>query len=153
MCSWEIIMLKYLFAAIIIIVLVIVNVLRNKISKDTLFVLKTVLIVILLEVTVFNINSYRTDLGNLKYTEFTGDELKEITLNTLEDTKYVSIENLNTKVKSIYLELSNLEENQVIDYDITYADESTSNRYLASKNYCQDVEKTKYSTISLSRRL
>ena len=54
------------------------------------------------------------------------------------------------KVKSIYIRLENLEENQVVDYDIYYADESTSNRYLASKNYFQDLEKTKYATIALS---
>lgn len=82
-----------------------------------------------------------------------GDELSEKVSFTTDNTQYIFIENINAKVKSIYLELENLEEYQSVDYDIFYSDKSTSNRYLASKNYCQDVEKTKYSCIALSRRL
>ena len=79
--------------------------------------------------------------------------MSEIINYSLENSQYISIENLNFKVKSIYLEMDGLEKNQVVDYDIYYSDNSTSNRYLATKNYFQDVEKTKYTCISLSRKL
>lgn len=146
-------MLKYIFAAIIVFLLFIVNVMKNKMSRDYLFILKTVFIVLLLEVTVFNINSYRTDFGSLKYEYFYEDTIHENTNITTDNTQYVFLKDINTRVKSVYVELSGLDENQVVDYDIFYSDSSTSNRFLASKNYCQDVDKTKYSTISLSRRL
>ena len=146
-------MLKYIFAAIITTLLFVVNILRDKLSKDTLFILRTVFIILLLEVTIFNINSYRTDFGNLEYMQLVKDEISEITNYTTDNTQYVSIENIDKKVKSVYIELDNLEKNQIVEYDLYYSDRSTSNRYLASKSYFQDVEKTKYSTISLSRRL
>lgn len=46
--------------------------------------------------------------------------------------------------------MNGLNDNQVVDYDIFYSDESTSKRFLASNNYFEDVSKTKYSVISLS---
>lgn len=146
-------MLKYFFAAIIIFLVFVVNVIKNKIYKNILFILKMVLIVLFLEVTVFNINSYRTDFGKQKYIDFYGNDLEEKINLTTEETQYIFIDNLNTKVKSIYLELGKLEDDEVVDYDIFYSDKSTSERYLASKTYCQDVDKTKYSVVSLSRRL
>ena len=146
-------MLKYSLIAILISALVVMHVLKNKLSNHNLFIFKTILIIALLEVTVFNINAYRADFGNGKYLQFSGDDLTKITSMTLENTQYISIDELHTKVKSIYLQLDGLEQNQVVDYDIYYADQSTSKRYLASKNYCESVKKTKYSVVSLSRRL
>ena len=147
-------MLKYFLTITIILLFIILrNIKKIKSNTDISFILKTVLIVLFLEVTVFNINSYRTDFGSIKYMRFYGNELSEKIEERTDDTQYISLDNLNTKVKSIYLELSDLEENQVIDYDVFYSDKSTSNRYLASKNYCQDVDKTKYFVISLSRKL
>ena len=129
------------------------SILKNKLSKRSLFIVKTILMVLLLEITIFNINAYRTRFGKWKYMQFSESELEEITDKTLGSKQYISIDNLNIKVKSIYLKLDGLEENQVVDYDIYYSDQSTSNRYLASKNYFEDVEKTKYSVVSLSRKL
>ena len=63
-------MLKYLLAAIIVFIFLIINIFKNKISKNKLFIFKTVLIVLFLEVTIFNINSYRTDFGNTKVLGF-----------------------------------------------------------------------------------
>lgn len=146
-------MLKYLFALTIILMLIALRTLKNKMSKGILFILKTVLIVFLLEVTIFNINSYRTDFGKLKYIDYYGENLNKNVSKTTNNTQYISLDNLNTNVKSIYLELDGLEEKQVVDYDIFYSDESTSKRYLASKNYFQGVDKTKYSVISLSRKM
>ena len=147
-------MLKYFLTITIILLFIILrNIKKIKSNTDISFILKTVLIVLFLEVTVFNINSYRTDFGSIKYMRFYGNELSEKIEERTDDTQYISLDNLNTKVKSIYLELSGLEKNQVVDYDIFYSDKGTSNRYLASKNYCQDVDKTKYSAISLSRKL
>ena len=129
------------------------SILKNKLSKRSLFIVKTILMVLLLEITIFNINAYRTRFGKWKYMQFSESELEEITDKTLGSKQYISIDNLNIKVKSIYLKLDGLEENQVVDYDIYYSDQSTSNRYLASKSYFEDVEKTKYSVVSLSRKL
>ena len=89
----------------------------------------------------------------MKYIDFYGDELNQRIEERTDGSRYINLDNLNTKIKSIYIELDGLEKNQVVDYDIFYSDESTSNRYLASKNYCQYVDKTKYSVISLSRKL
>lgn len=144
-------MLKYLFALIIILIFSFLKIAKPKISKGILFTLKTILIVLFLEVTVFNINSYRTDFGKTKVIGYYGEELENRISKTSDNTLYINLDNLNTKVKSIYLELSGLNEKQVVDYDIFYSDNSTSKRYLASKEYCEDVEKTKYSVISLSR--
>ena len=146
-------MLKYFLAAILLILLFLVNVIKDKVNKNILFILKTILIVLFLEVTVFNINSYRTDFGKQKYIDFYGNDLEKRISLTTDETQYIFLDNLNTKVKSIYLELGKLEDDEIVDYDIFYSDRSTSMRYLASKTYCQDVDKTKYSVVSLSRRL
>ena len=113
-------------------------------------IIKIVLIVLILECTIFNINFYRSFFGNYEYKEFLKADLEKSTIVTDSKTQYISIDDLNIKVKSIYIELGELEENEVVDYDLIYSDSSTTTRYLATKNYCQDVEKTKYSTVSLS---
>lgn len=146
-------MLKYFFSAILLILLFLVNVIKDKVNKNILFILKTILIVLFLEVTVFNINSYRTDFGKQKYIDFYGDDLQNNISLTNNETQYIFLDNIDAKVKSIYLELDKLEDDEIVDYDIFYSDRSTSMRYLASKTYCQDVDKTKYCVISLSRRL
>jgi len=89
-------------------------------------------------------------LGNYEYKEFSKIDLEDSIIHLTNGTQYVSIDNLNIKVKSIYIELSGIEENEIVEYDLFYSDDSTTTRYLASKDYCQDVEKTKYSTVSLS---
>lgn len=146
-------MLKYILASIIIICLCVLNFIKNKVSINKYYIIRAILIILFLEFTIFNINSYRTDFGNLKYMQFSEGYISNINNRTTDNTQYISIENLNSKVKSIYIELEGLEENQIVDYDIYYSDNSTSNRYLATKNYFQDVEKTKYTCISLSRKL
>ena len=144
-------MLKYLIAVVLLIVLLILEFFKSKISKKIIYFLKPILIVILLEVTIFNINSYRTDLGNLKYIELNKQDIEKNIQITDEDTQCLVIDNIDLKIKSIYLKLDNLAKNQVVDYNIYYSDESTSTRFLSTKSYCQDVEKTKYSVVSFSR--
>ena len=146
-------MLKYLLALIIVFTFAFLKIGKPKFSRGILFTLKTILIVLFLEVTVFNINSYRTDFGKTKIISYYGEDLENRISKTNDNTLYINLNNLNTKIKSIYVELSDLKEKQVVDYDIFYSDESTSTRFLATKNYCDDVEKTKYSVISLSRGL
>ena len=98
-------MLKYLFALIIILILLYMKFAKPAISSGILFVLKTILIVLFLEVTIFNINSYRTDFGKTKLIGYYGEELKQKITKTDDNTFYINLDNLNTKVKSIYLEL------------------------------------------------
>lgn len=146
-------MLKYLLVAIIITLLLVVKIFKNKISKNIFSILKISLIVLLLETTLFNINSYRLDFLKSKPTGFFEKALSSRTSLTTGNTQYIYLDDLNCKVKSIYLELEGLEEDEVVNYDIFYSDASTSDRYLATKTYCQTVENTKYTVVSLSRRL
>ena len=95
-------MLKYILSAIIVIILIVVNVLKNKISKDILLIVRTVLVILLLETTIFNINSYRVDLGNLKHINFSEGEISEMTNLTPENTQYISIENINFLLEKNY---------------------------------------------------
>ncbi len=146
-------MLKYLLVAIIITLLLVVKIFKNKISKNIFSILKISLIVLLLETTLFNINSYRLDFLKSKPIGFFEKALSSRTSLTTGNTQYIYLDDLNCKVKSIYIELEGLEEDEVVNYDIFYSDASTLDRYLATKTYCQTVEKTKYTVVSLSRRL
>lgn len=145
-------MLKYFLAILIFLAIIVVICIKNKISKRLYFIIKIALIVVLLEATIFNINSYRTDFGKLEYQSFVSSELSEHIQINQDGSQYVYFSDLNSKVKTVYIELSGLDENEVVDYDIIYSDNSTSDRYLATKTYCQEVEKTKYVNCSFSRK-
>lgn len=144
-------MIKYIFIIILILLFILINYFKNKISKDFLFISKTIIIVLFIETTIFNINSYRTDFGKLDFIKYDSQKIYENKDENVEGSQYFTFKNLDKKIKSIYINFDELEENQVIDYDIFYSDKSTINRYLASKSYCDDVDKTKFSSIYLSR--
>ena len=61
------------------------------------------------------------------------------------------LDNLDCRVNSIYIKLENESDRKNVNYDIFYSDETTVSRYLASKTYNENVDKTKYSSIELSR--
>ena len=83
-------MLKYLLALIIVFTFAFLKIGKPKFSRGILFTLKTILIVLFLEVTVFNINSYRTDFGKTKIISYYGEDLENRISKTNDNTLYIN---------------------------------------------------------------
>ena len=93
------------------------------------------LIVVMLELTLFNVNSYRVLSSNSKI-EYAKENLEAI--NTAEDEIYIEIDNINTEVKTIHLELNTLEN---VDYQVFYTDATSSKlKDLPKKKYIMTSE-------------
>ena len=100
------------------------------------------LIVLILETTLFNINSYRIFNDSSKK-EYTQNDFEYI--ETEENITYIEIKNIDTEVKTVKLELDTMES---IDYEILYTDATSSNfRELPIKRYIDDYENSKYIAI------
>jgi len=143
--------MKYILIAFLIIVLFIISVLKKKevLTKNKAFVLKSAIIIFILECSIFNIHSYVMDFSKAQKQEYSDDKLENC-INVLDDgTQFFLVDNLDSKVDTIYLEVEGLEENNLVDYDIGYSDDTTEGRTLARKTYCDDVQKTKYTTVHL----
>ena len=105
------------------------------------------IIAILLEVIVFNITSYYTIFGFNNVKEYTNPEL----LKYDEDYAILKLNNINTKVYSLKLNLKILEDGKTLEYRVAYTDDTSSDyRYLKPKIYVQENEKTKYIPLFLS---
>ena len=103
------------------------------------------LIVVMLELTLFNVNSYRVLSSNSKI-EYAKENLEAI--NTAEDEIYIEIDNINTEVKTIHLELNTLEN---VDYQVFYTDATSSKlKDLPKKKYIMTSEKSQYIPCYLS---
>lgn len=97
------------------------------------------LIVLIVEITLFNINSYRV-LDDSSKKEYTQKDFKYI--ETLDDSIYIKIENIDTEVKTIKLDLDTFES---VDYEVLYTDETSSNlQGVPVKKYINDYENSKY---------
>lgn len=97
------------------------------------------LIVLILEITLFNINSYRVLSDSLKK-EYTQDDFEYV--ETLDGSTYIEIENIDTEIKTVKLELDTFES---VDYEVLYTDTTSSNfKELPSKKYINDYENSKY---------
>lgn len=144
--------MKFAISAILIVLIVIIQILRKKEKlnnkKSTIF--SIVLIVLFLEFTIFNINSYRMNFSKAPSLEYERENLNEIASVSTDGYILISLTDLNLDVKTIYLELENMEEIDVVDYEIFYSDDTTIGRALGSKTYNDFVPKTKYSSIYLS---
>ena len=66
--------------------------------KKSLFII--LLVVLILEITLFNVNSYRV-LNNDSKIEYTKEELEYFETNP-EET-YIEIKNINTEIKTIHI--------------------------------------------------
>lgn len=103
------------------------------------------LIVLILETTLFNINSYRIFNDSSKK-EYTQNDFEYI--ETEENITYIEIKNIDTEVKTVKLELDTMES---IDYEVLYTDATSSNfRELPIKRYIDDYENSKYIATYLS---
>jgi hypothetical protein len=111
--------------------------------KKKLFII--LLIVVILELTLFNINSYRV-LNNNSKKEFTA---KDFTYDeTQEDVTYIEIDNINTEVKTVHIELG-ITGNVI--YRVLYADETSSSlKEMPQKEYVSEYENSKYIPCYLS---
>lgn len=107
--------------------------------------LKILLIVIILEVSIFNFNSYRV-LSNKDKKEFSK---KDITyLQTEEGVTFVKISNVNSEIKTLHIELNNAD---VVNYEFLYTDETSSMLTgTPVKTYVETLENSKYMPCYLS---
>lgn len=104
------------------------------------------LIVVMLELTLFNINSYRVLSSNSKL-EYAKDDFKNVYTDE-EDEIYIEIDNINTEIKTIHLELNTLKN---VDYQVFYTDATSSSlKDLPKKKYIGTSEKSKYIPCYLS---
>ena len=122
---------------------------KLKIGKWAKFIIISTLIVLLLEVTLFNIKFYRTIFNKNEEKIYLSQDFESLHEN---GCYIVYLTELNTEVKSIFIEMEGCDSNKTIDYDIFYSDETSNNRFLATKSYDADVENTKYTTMELSRK-
>lgn len=98
----------------------------------------SILIAIFLELTIFNIKSYRI-LSNRKELTYSFNNVQE----------EIEINNINEDIKTIFVDIDGIED-KTLDYTINYSDETTKNRTLCTKTYYDGNEKTKYTAIFLS---
>ena len=123
------------------------------------YILKVIIITIICELTIFNINSYRTAFSKYEQKEYFIDELKLKNLSynkekssfvMKEENAYLIIDDLNCKVGTVYINAS-AEDKNAIEYSVMYSDETTKNyREMPSKYLVNSIERSKYITCFLS---
>ena len=135
-----------------------INQLKNK--KPYLSgALKIILVSILIEVFVFNINSFRTSLKNYNIINYSANDLNVFNMDYnqendeytfIEDIAIIEIENINKDVATVKLDIQIIEESS-IEYQIDYTDKTSKNyRGLPKKVLAQGVERSKYTVCYLS---
>jgi len=128
--------MKYILIAFLIIVLFIISVLKKKevLTKNKAFVLKSAIIIFILECSIFNIHSYVMDFSKAQKQEYSDDKLENC-INVLDDvTQFFLVDNLDSKVDTIYLEVEGLEENNLVDYDMVYGHRNDVEGYKPYQN-------------------
>lgn len=145
-------MLQLVFVAVICILIIVSYILikREKINGFKAYFLKIFLFITLIEITVFNINYYRVFFSGTQEMKYNQTDIE--TYKDKDGNQIVKIDGINSKVKSIFLQLKNVYYKQCIDYEIYYSDETTIERSLGKKTYNQGSIKTKYTVIGLSRK-
>lgn len=149
-------MLKYIFAALVLIGLVIISLLfkKEKISKVTYKVLNGIFIVLFLEATIFNINSYRMDFGtyDTKVLNFSDSELTlgDGSEKIKESLYYFSGEgsgvfifnDINTKITTMKFEIPT---SDTYEINIYYTDEASKEfAHSFRKEVSNFYERSKY---------
>lgn len=108
--------------------------------------IRILVIVLILELLIFNFNSYRV-LSNKNKKEFSNSNIKYIETND-ENLTYIQIENVDTEIKTVHLSLKSPE---IVDYEFLYSDETTSNLFgTPTKTYVYNLENSKYIPCYLS---
>lgn len=102
-------------------------------------IVKILILVLFLEVFVFNYQSYRVLSSNNKK-EFNQEDFSKYETN--DNYTYVEIDNLSDEIKTLNLDLGNVEN---VEYKFFYTDDTSSEfREIPSKNYIQNLEISKY---------
>ena len=107
------------------------------------FYLITIIVLIVLELTLFNINSYRVLF----------DDNTQDTYDFINMVYDVNIENINSEVKTIYVDFVLKDYTNTLDYSIAYSDSTTKSRTLPLKTYFSSNERTKYTAVYLSHNV
>lgn len=108
-------------------------------------IIKIVLVIIFLEVFIFNYQSYRILNSNNKK-EFCKEDFSKY--ETSEDVTYIELENVSEEVKTLHLSLSDIEN---VEYQFFYTDDTSSEfREMPLKTYVQKLENSKYISTYLS---
>ena len=108
-------------------------------------IVKILILVLFLEVFVFNYQSYRVLSSNNKK-EFNQEDFSKYETN--DNYTYVEIDNLSDEIKTLNLDLGNVEN---VEYKFFYTDDTSSEfREIPSKNYIQNLEISKYICTYLS---
>lgn len=154
-------MTKYILAALTIIGYVIISVLykKDKLKEKVEKPLKWVLIILFLEATLFNINSYRTDFKDYEVKEINMDSAK-ITLDTGKNTyddvyffpgqkeDFFEINDIGTEIATMRFEFATNGDYNVV---VNYTDEVFSDyRHTFSKKIDDKYERSKYIPCFLS---
>lgn len=103
------------------------------------------LIVVILEITLFNVNSYIV-LNHNSIKVYKNKDFSYVEND--EEFTYIEIENIGQEVKTVHVEFEWLEEAR---YQILYADETSSSlKEMPYKTYIKDLENSKYVPCYLS---
>ena len=120
---------------------------KEKIGK----IIKFILIVLAIEVILFNITSYSTFFGKYNVKEFNKNDFEIL---SKENGKVnVKINNINEPISTIKLVLNNTK-NEIFEYQYYYSDETTKESFSLPKKVCvTEQERTKYIPCYLSGKV
>lgn len=108
-------------------------------------IIKILIIVLFLEIFVFNYQSYRI-LSSSNKKEFNQENFSKYETN--DKYTYIEIDNVSEEIKTLNLKLSNIEN---VEYQFFYTDDTSSEfRGTPTKNYVQKLENSKYICTYLS---
>lgn len=108
-------------------------------------IVKILILVLFLEVFVFNYQSYRILSSNNKK-EFKQEDFSKYETN--DEYTYIEIDNLSDEIKTLNLNLNDIEN---VEYQFFYTDDTSSGfRKMPAKNYIQNLENSKYICTYLS---
>ena len=123
------------------------------------YLLKVILIALILELTIFNINSYRLLFSKYEKKEYLINdcELKNVeykeetnSYELLEDTAYILINKTDCRIGTVFFDATILPDLNVdlpIKYEIIYTDETSKNfRELPPKYLLNSINASKYTT-------
>lgn len=116
-------------------------------KKHVINIIIILIITIILELTIFNINSYRVLSSKNKKT-FSDKDYRYL---QEEDANYamVEISNINEEIKTLHIEIENYDN---VEYQFFYTDETTDSLCaVPSKTYIGDLKNSKYIATYLSR--
>lgn len=110
-------------------------------------ILIILIVILVLELTVFNMNSYRVWNSDGSIT-FGKDDFKYI--QTDEDITLIQISNVGKEIKTLHIEVENSEN---VEYQLLYTDATTTEfTGIPSKRYIDSLESSKYIATRLSRK-